>query len=1353
MQLGDVVAGRFDVELEANSGGMGKVYRARDRETGGAVAVKVLLSTRSLHGQRFEQEAVMLAELNHPGIVRYLAHGRMPSGEAYLVTEWLDGENLSDRLRRRGMTLDECLTLGLLVARALDAAHRCGILHRDLKPSNLFLVDADVEKVKILDFGLARRIAGGLQITGTGGVVGTPGYMAPEQARGIRDIDVRVDIFSLGCVLFKCLTGRQAFAGQHELAVLMRIVLEEAPSVTEYDPTIPKAFDALITRMLSKLAGNRPPDAGVVAAEIEALCEGRAALALLEGALELADGRERKSSVRAPVQERERGHGSETYVEAQGLTQSEQRMLCLVLARVALAELRSEERTLEEDSTSMDAADEAGNAERSTIREGSSRGRVLRAEVERHHGTLMVLADGSVVVVLTATGTPIDLAAETARCALAIQMLLPGVSMAVVSGRGVISARLPVGEIIDRGVALLAAADPSIIRVDELTAQLLDARFDVVTDAVGAVLYGEREGVDAGRPLLGQPTACVGRERDLATLEAIFAECAAEPVARAALVTAAAGVGKSRLRAEFLRRLQKRGEPIAIWSGRGDPMSAGSSFALLARVMRGACELVEGEPIEERRRKLTARVARRVGEGSRTRVTEFLGELCGTPFPDEHRTELWAARRSAVLMGDQMRRAWDDFLTAECSAQPVLIVLEDLHWGDLPTVKILETSLGNLRDRPLMVLALGRPEVHALFPKMWLSRAAQEIRLGPLTRKASARMVHQVLGEDASAATVARLVECADGNAFYLEELIRVVAAGEDAVLPETVLAMVQARLDGLAPSQRSALRAASIFGHTFWRDGVEALLGGPKHGEVIDAWLGVLEQREVISRRDPGRFPGREEYVFRHALLREGAYAMLTEGDRALGHRLAGHWLMEAGESDAMVLAEHFERGGELGRAVPWYRRAAEHALEGNDLEAVIARAERGAVCGAEGEPLGALRLLQAEAHRWRGEYVSAVARSHEAMKALRRGGTLWYLAAGESAIAAGNLGDHEQVLVVVDALCDEGLEIDSGCSRSSWEPRSAGARASAARASAVARAATQLLFAGRRELAGALLLQIDERLGGPSDGDFAAVARAHSARAWQALVEGEPERYLRLSQASAASFEQAGDLRNACRERVVSGSAHLELGAHAEAERTLAGALDEAKRMGLPTVAAMAQSTLGMVFARQGRLDVALAAKRAAVEAFRSYGNARLEATSRAHLAQIHVLHGDLSEAQREARAAVAMPAATLPTRAHTLAVLAEVLLACGGVTEALSTAEEAAGVGALLGASHAGEALLLLTHARALQAAGDGPGARRVIATARERLQERATTIEDPALAVSFLERVPENSMTLDLAAQWL
>jgi predicted ATPase len=301
-----------------------------------------------------------------------------------------------------------------------------------------------------------------------------------------------------------------------------------------------------------------------------------------------------------------------------------------------------------------------------------------------------------------------------------------------------------------------------------------------------------------------------------------------------------------------------------------------------------------------------------VPASSRQRVAEFLGELVGAPFPDgEGSAQLRAAREDAQLLSEQLRRAWMDFLQAETEIHPVLIVLEDLQWSDFGTVRFIDTALRDRAEQPWMVLALARPEVFEVFPRLWAERQhVQEIRLKELGRKAGERLVRQVLGDGIGPDTIERLVKQADGNTFYLEEMIRGAAGGKAGALPETVLAMAETRLGRLPLEARRILRAASIFGQVCWESGVTLLLGGAIGPTLVGEWLARLVEQEMLAVRADSRFPGERELVFRHALLRAGAYATLTEEDRRRGHRLAGEWLEQHGEPDPEVLAEHFARG-----------------------------------------------------------------------------------------------------------------------------------------------------------------------------------------------------------------------------------------------------------------------------------------------------------------------------------------------------------------------------------------------------------------------------------------------------------
>ena len=198
MRRGDLIGERFEIEKHVASGGMGQVFRARDVQTGETVALKTLLGDLGSHVlTRFDHERRALANLSHPGVVRYVAHGLTPTGEPFLAMEWLEGEDLSSRLARGRLSVKESLEMAAGVAEALSAAHARGIVHRDLKPSNIFLVGSRTDQVKVLDFGIARLDSGVTRVTLTGAILGTLGYMAPEQAGNSRERTVEpcVDVF------------------------------------------------------------------------------------------------------------------------------------------------------------------------------------------------------------------------------------------------------------------------------------------------------------------------------------------------------------------------------------------------------------------------------------------------------------------------------------------------------------------------------------------------------------------------------------------------------------------------------------------------------------------------------------------------------------------------------------------------------------------------------------------------------------------------------------------------------------------------------------------------------------------------------------------------------------------------------------------------------------------------------------------------------------------------------------------------------------------------------------------------------------------------------------------------------
>ncbi len=250
---------------------MGVVYRAIDHETGAPVALKLLQQIDAESLARFAREAHVLAQLVHPGIVRYIAHGETDERVPFIAMEWVEGETLHSRIERGALAVDQAVDAARRVAEALGHAHALGIVHRDIKPGNLILRGRELERIAVLDFGIARvtNLAGSL--TDTGAMLGTPSYMAPEQARGERAVGARADVFSLGCVLYECITGQRAFGGQHMLALVAKVALWEPPNARTLDPALSPELADLVERMMAKSPDARPPDGNAAAALLAAL--------------------------------------------------------------------------------------------------------------------------------------------------------------------------------------------------------------------------------------------------------------------------------------------------------------------------------------------------------------------------------------------------------------------------------------------------------------------------------------------------------------------------------------------------------------------------------------------------------------------------------------------------------------------------------------------------------------------------------------------------------------------------------------------------------------------------------------------------------------------------------------------------------------------------------------------------------------------------------------------------------------------------------------------------------------------------------------------------------------------------
>lgn len=1291
MKTGDLVAGRFSLQELAAEGGMGKVFRALDRVSREEVALKSFGPAMGI--DRAAREIDVLSRLEHPNIVRHVASGISLEGELYLAMEWLDGEPLDARIARDALSVDEALQLGEALAVALAAAHAAGVVHRDVKPDNVVLVGGAVDRPKLVDFGLA-RVERGAQLTSAGMVLGTPAYMAPEQVRG-GTVDARADLFGLGVLLYEAIAGTPPFSAAHPLGVMAKILLEPAPALTSPEGDVPPALAGLVAKLLEKEPEARPASALEVASVIARLREAR-------------DRSGRASAAPGSLTPESLGRISALPASA-ALGRREMRLSSVLLVAPFDEALFDEAHGFGIEATGASAYEQ------------------LLGAVHRHAAELERLADGALLVLVPGLDEALDQAARAARCALDVRRILPRQPMVLVTGRSQRGERLPVGELLDRGAALLArrvtkaALARGGVGVDAATAALLERAFVVHDDGTHLSLVSERDLAREQGLHASKLAPFVGRAAELTELCAALDACARTHRAEARWVRGAVGAGKTRL-ARAARELLAEREPArTVLAARGEVVRREVPLGLAARALEGLFGIELGEGLDGARRRIQARVEASVAPEQALRVASFLGELVGVPFDDEALPLLRSARADRIRVGDQLRAAWREFLEAELGLGPVVFLIDDLELADAPSLELFGASLREHAERALAIVAFSRDDAAA---PAWPSLHAVE--LGALAPHDAAALARAALGERATDDAVARIVAQADGSPLALEELSLAELEGRAHRTPPTLLALAQARLAALGDEERRTLRAASIFGGRFDARAVSALLAADEL-EPVARELDALTERGVLWRSASGG----ARYAFRSSLLRDAAYLSLTDEDRELGHRLAASHLAEHGQArDAPVVAHHFEAGAEPRQAAIWFAKAAELALEANAFERAAELAGRGALAGASGALLGRVRLLETEAFRHAGRNVEMFRAGVSGMEHLPLRSPPWWTAYANAVLGAIRLGEKAE-LSRLAAMASSGALVDLPA--------------------ATARAAHYLQFAGQREPADELLAAVSQKLGAFAE-DPARWAWAYRAHATKALLGGDVGAYLAQLELAVRSFASSGDVRELTLERANLGFARSELGLYEEAEAVLREAIASAERLGLAHTVAVGTQNLGVAIAKQGRLAEGRALLEEALERFTSQRNARMAGNTRSSLSRVWLAMGEAAKALEAGLQGVVDLELVPPLLPGALASAARARLALGETVRALDEAREAASRMVALGQVDEGEALVRLVLAEALEASGLHDEARTAIGAARERLLGRAAKLTEPAWRASFLERVEENRRTLELACSW-
>ncbi len=839
-----LLGGRFLVEREVGRGGVGIVYRAKDEITGEHVALKViaLSGVDASEEARFGREGRVLAGLNHPGIVRVVSFGMLDeSQQPYVAMEWLEGEDIAQRQRRAPLNVGDALEVAAQMADALAYAHDAGIVHRDIKPSNVIICKYGATggapfAAKLVDFGVAS--AEDAKLTRTGAIIGTPAYMAPEQARGDSEVDARADIYGLGATLFEMIAGRPPHVGPTPIAILARLVTTPAPRLMEIVPEAPMVLDELLGEMLATFPEERPARAADVARRIREI---RTRLATEPRVINVPSVRESEApmSMGSIVLSTQKSGGGTRLVTSILATQVPKGP-----ARARhIAHLRAR---------GAEATELGGDA------------------IVAHLGVRKALGDEA--------ARAIDLGARLAKVNAAV---------GIATGRTRVDRTRPTGEVVDRAAALSRDAERGQVLVDTTTSELARGRYELQVRSDGTAAVGnvvrQKKDYTGGAPF-------VGREAELSQIMSAYERCEEDHTPVVVTITGAPGIGKTRLRREAVSMIGSHPSGPKLAMVRCESFAQGHALGIMADIARGLTGMPKGTSLEAAR---DATATLELGPAVPTSTAELIACLIANePLP-----EVDDARGAR----DALWIALTDLGLRVAAVQPLVIAVEDAQWADVESLAWLDHLLARSGGASVCTIVTARPTLWRDDPKRFAGLDHVRIELRPLSNRTVRAIAKAMLGEKAVGEAGERLTDVianqAAGSPLFAEELARLAAQGRDAVAAPTIEAAIQVNLDALDEDVRDAAARMSVFGPQAWETALVEL-GVVDPADKLRTLVGA----ELLVEQATSRFKGTREFQFKHGLTREVAYASLGDDDLRELHANAGRWLARMGEDDATV-------------------------------------------------------------------------------------------------------------------------------------------------------------------------------------------------------------------------------------------------------------------------------------------------------------------------------------------------------------------------------------------------------------------------------------------------------------------
>jgi class 3 adenylate cyclase/tetratricopeptide (TPR) repeat protein len=564
----------------------------------------------------------------------------------------------------------------------------------------------------------------------------------------------------------------------------------------------------------------------------------------------------------------------------------------------------------------------------------------LRTELERFGGTVEKFIGDAVVGVFGAPVTHEDDAERAVRAALAIQDAIgelnesdpalelqvrigvnTGEALVAIGARPELGEAMVAGDVMNTGARLQSAAPPGAILVGDSTYRLTSRAVEYQeSGSVGA--KGKAHPVSAWLALAPRArfgvdvvqvsrAPLVGREREVELLATALSRAREEKEPQLVTIVGVPGIGKSRLVHELLRIADEDPELIVWRQGRSLPYGEGVAFWALGEIVKAQAGILESDSREDASGKLAAAVRDLLTEPESTWVERHLSPLVG----------LGGEAEAGQDRQEEAFAAWRAFFEALAEHGPAVLVFEDLQWADDGLLDFVDELASRVGGVPLLIVCSARPELLERRPG-WGGgkRNALTVSLAPLSETDTARLIAALLERSVlPAEEQAELIQRAGGNPLYAEEYARMLGDGDRrGDVPETLQGVVAARIDALPAAEKMLLQQASVLGKVFWTDALAALAGLGRR--EIEDLLYSLERKEFVRREQRSAVAGARQYVFVHALVRDGAYGQMPRAARAETHRQVADWIdslpSDRAEDRSEMLAHHLVQAVEYGRA-----------------------------------------------------------------------------------------------------------------------------------------------------------------------------------------------------------------------------------------------------------------------------------------------------------------------------------------------------------------------------------------------------------------------------------------------------